>query len=730
LNPSRATSKTRAQVPGGAGSGSTTANPSYRCLSTTILKRKGPSQFEEDKLVFTGSRDEEREQMNKPLKRRDVAQISLGGVGFRRGKSGEPQVVEGIEPQRSAEKSGGRAPFVIKRAELSSKIDEMSEEASVPFSSQGNKDQNATSNSTFQLKKKPMICSKNFIYRKESIKSSKISKKGDVQTKNFDLSNLSESMAEDLESESERKFATKSKPLMEQLAEKLEASDINFDSTPTRKMFIRPKYKTPSIIDARHESIQETKIAGSFSKTSAAAEGKSQNISQRPTVMSSYATKMTAPQNAAPAMTYSEWMGMPENNLPSDNQFTQRMDVKMFEEDGPHALRVGKARDLQDLQEKPNFAGYSAPSDYESPYISEHEMMEKLNRKPQIPMDEPGMEEPTQPCPTLPPVMTKPTSQLPPINKLPSIARIEVNRVASNVQMRPKEKDPESPSLQFVKLDKILTYQPINPVKKKVTDIKYTNGNFYSGETVNGKREGKGQLQMASGSFYEGEFKDDFYHGQGYLLLKAGHFYKGTFENGLYEGFGVLQYPDDHRYEGYFHEGKRHGRGLLYFRNTVMYNGEFQEDSCHGSGIMRDPADNIYEGEFFKGKKHGVGMLRYALGGVYNGSFRDGQIHGFGIIRYKNGAIYEGEFQEGKKCGKGVYQSGQKLRYEGEFMNDTFEGHGLYTNANGDRYDGNFRAGLKDGEGVLHYARGDLYVGNFREDLMWGLGIYKFVDGS
>lgn len=56
----------------------------------------------------------------------------------------------------------------------------------------------------------------------------------------------------------------------------------------------------------------------------------------------------------------------------------------------------------------------------------------------------------------------------------------------------------------------------------------YANGDFYRGEWVNGKKEGRGlQIHQDEGVQYDGEWQNDKPHGKGKLLYPNGSKYEG-----------------------------------------------------------------------------------------------------------------------------------------------------------------------------------------------------------
>ena len=80
--------------------------------------------------------------------------------------------------------------------------------------------------------------------------------------------------------------------------------------------------------------------------------------------------------------------------------------------------------------------------------------------------------------------------------------------------------------------------------------IRYSEGDVYEGQwSSEGKREGKGKLQMSTGDHYSGEFMNGFFHGLGVLVHSDGGKYEGSFELGRYHGHGIYTHSDRTKYE-------------------------------------------------------------------------------------------------------------------------------------------------------------------------------------
>jgi hypothetical protein len=85
----------------------------------------------------------------------------------------------------------------------------------------------------------------------------------------------------------------------------------------------------------------------------------------------------------------------------------------------------------------------------------------------------------------------------------------------------------------------------------------YANGDFYRGEWVNGRKEGRGlQVYQELSAQFEGEWQDDQPSGTGRLTERNGSFYVGEFSAGVKHGRG--QYYDSES-KRQFSEAYEHG---------------------------------------------------------------------------------------------------------------------------------------------------------------------------
>mmetsp|Transcript_1732 Transcript_1732/g.4435 ORF Transcript_1732/g.4435 Transcript_1732/m.4435 type:complete len:237 (-) Transcript_1732:145-855(-) len=116
--------------------------------------------------------------------------------------------------------------------------------------------------------------------------------------------------------------------------------------------------------------------------------------------------------------------------------------------------------------------------------------------------------------------------------------------------------------------------------------VLYGDSSTYTGQMVNGKRQGHGLWQSRGGQ-YDGQWQHDIQH-----------------------GFGKQRWSDGRLYEGYFEDGKFSGRGKMVWttpRGEMTYEGDYKDDVKHGKGKFTWADGRVYDGEWDKGKRHGRG---------------------------------------------------------------------------------------------------------------------------
>lgn len=139
--------------------------------------------------------------------------------------------------------------------------------------------------------------------------------------------------------------------------------------------------------------------------------------------------------------------------------------------------------------------------------------------------------------------------------------------------------------------DNLLEVKPIivESLSKDVLDDylnkEFTNENGkYTGERVNGKKEGTGIYTWNDGSVYEGEFSNDQINGEGKLTIPGKGTYNGEFVNGKKSGSGTYEFVNGDKYVGNWSNDVMSGYGTYTFSNGDKYVGQFSDNKFNGQG--------------------------------------------------------------------------------------------------------------------------------------------------
>ena len=139
-------------------------------------------------------------------------------------------------------------------------------------------------------------------------------------------------------------------------------------------------------------------------------------------------------------------------------------------------------------------------------------------------------------------------------------------------------------------------YKPYNINKNiEIEFLEYTefyNGDIYYGEINKKNKEyyGRGIKIWKEGDKYEGEWKDNNKHGKGkYIWGKINKkfeddYYIGDFINDKREGKGTKYYNSGSYYVGNWKNNKRNGKGIMYYKNGTKYDGEWLNNQKSGNG--------------------------------------------------------------------------------------------------------------------------------------------------
>ncbi len=167
--------------------------------------------------------------------------------------------------------------------------------------------------------------------------------------------------------------------------------------------------------------------------------------------------------------------------------------------------------------------------------------------------------------------------------------------------------------------------------------------------------------------------------------------YTGNLINGFRDGYGVLKYDDGNSYEGEFKNNNRNGQGTFTWANGNSYEGDWVDGEKHGNGTFTYYNGDKYVGPWVNGNQHGVGVFTWADGNKYEGDWVDGERHGNGTLYFADGSTYIGDFFNGERTGQGTYTWANGDSFTGEWVDGNRQGNGVYTYADGSQKSGQWK---------------------------------------
>lgn len=216
-------------------------------------------------------------------------------------------------------------------------------------------------------------------------------------------------------------------------------------------------------------------------------------------------------------------------------------------------------------------------------------------------------------------------------------------------------------------------------------------------------RTGTGTYKFTNGDRYEGQWLEGKPHGNGTYTFISKERYQGQFQHGKFEGQGTMYYPNGGHYSGGWRANKKHGAGMLVGVDKKITRGTWnmgqmeavsndaataqntnsnnkpkpnatpnkpaQTKPTPAKPAQTTPATNTTAGNNKPKSKSdvaglancnktfcstGKGYFDYPDGSRWIGGFKDGYPNGKGVCYYSNGDRYEGEWANNAPNGEGI----------------------------------------------------------------------------
>ncbi|MBX2891313.1 MAG: caspase family protein [Saprospiraceae bacterium] len=238
---------------------------------------------------------------------------------------------------------------------------------------------------------------------------------------------------------------------------------------------------------------------------------------------------------------------------------------------------------------------------------------------------------------------------------------------------------------------------------------RYSNGTVYTGQFVNGNREGRGTLVFANNNVYEGQFSRNRINGEGSMTYSNGDKYVGSWFMDQPNGKGKYYFKSKERYEGDFKSGKFEGQGTMYYPDGAYYTGSWKNNRKNGQGRLVDSRGKATTGTWSMGNfvssssdsPNTTAATTQAQNKPTNANKPNPTKPDVAGLR-NCGSVYCAN-------GKGYYDYPDGSRWVGEFKNGYPSGKGVCYYADGNRYEGEWANNAPNGEGIMYFAGGRVY---------------------
>ena len=112
----------------------------------------------------------------------------------------------------------------------------------------------------------------------------------------------------------------------------------------------------------------------------------------------------------------------------------------------------------------------------------------------------------------------------------------------------------------------------------------WEDSSHYSGEYVNGKKEGLGTYIWQDKTMYRGEWKSNNIQGFGIYTYSDGRQYSGEWKNNKMHGYGEFIWAEGKKYIGFYKNDKKDGFGIYHWPNNRFFIGFWKEGEQNGVG--------------------------------------------------------------------------------------------------------------------------------------------------
>lgn len=266
----------------------------------------------------------------------------------------------------------------------------------------------------------------------------------------------------------------------------------------------------------------------------------------------------------------------------------------------------------------------------------------------------------------------------------------------------------------------------INGQKDGYGEILYKNGDWYKGGWKKNLKEGSGKYYYCQyKAKYKGEFREDLPNGPAILSFESGDIFKANWTHGVIDNsLALIQYNDGSEFDGDIKGAKRSGYGKMRYPCNGVYQGTWTNDQRTGHGIILCNGDLFYEGNFSGDYTDGPGVL--VRRDIFSQEPIEKRLRTSSAIYQNNGACIEKSDFFNDLNSFPQFRSLPIEVTDIVWMTFTTKNAILYTSKA--LSPGRFFSGKLNGAGMVKYGLFGIYYGNFTDGKRSGFGKMKYND--
>lgn len=208
-------------------------------------------------------------------------------------------------------------------------------------------------------------------------------------------------------------------------------------------------------------------------------------------------------------------------------------------------------------------------------------------------------------------------------------------------------------------------------LKTGIGETYYSEGDYFNGHYLAGKRNGTGEYVWTTGDVYSGNWENDKMNGKGIYTFADGSYAEGSFKDNLLVN-GKIIFTDTYGECIYTVSNGIETQVIFTASDGTTYNGDITGGQLTGNAEIKYSNGDVYNGSVVNGMKSGIGDYKWNDGASYSGSWSNDLMDGEGTYYYRSsdkGYALKGTFKNGKPNGSCYYYTSASKSYKTDWDN-------------------------------------------------------------